>query len=164
MGKSAEGDRVVAGLALVVVGLTIHALQRSGTLGEGLIVLTIGALLMAGYVYRPGDLMLVPSCVLLGLAASILARPQLAPYGSPRLIGLGAGFVAIWTLGRYRERKHRVWPLIAGSILLFVGIRDSQRLVEQARERWPLMLVAIGLLLVLAGLIGSGSRSGNGAK
>ena len=65
------------------------------------------------------------------------------------LLGLGVGFLAIYIIARLYERESHWWPLIPGSILTFIGIPKTEEIWAFMRSNWPLILVAIGLLILI---------------
>ena len=69
-------------------------------------------------------------------------------------LGLGVGFLSIWLLGTLlRMPEARFWPLIPGGILVFVGLAAmGGSVADLLRYAWPIVLIAVGLLVIVGGL------------
>lgn len=158
-------SKVVAGLALISIGIVLFWLQRVQDLGSSAILVVIGSLFLAAYFYGRNFGFLIPGCLLLGLGAGSLMR-NMASTADARQIGLGAGFVAIFLIGAMYERKARWWPLIPGAVLLISAFSFGARVMQFLRSGgWPLLLVIVGVVILLGALGGGGGgkRSRKGA-
>jgi hypothetical protein len=152
----ASQARRLGAATLVGIGagsLALRALDVTPA-GAAVIVLAVGlALLVAHLVTRMYGL-LVPGGILTGLGAGLVASQQLATAttsGSGLMVlGLGLGFLSIWVIGGLlRVDRHHWWPLIPGGILALIGgsvLADVQGI--QVTEAWPVILVAVGLLVL----------------
>lgn len=138
-----------AGLVLIAVGLGLFLLDRFEGIGDEAILLVIGSAFLIGYFVQKRYGLLIPAGVLLGLGAGGAVDRRLNDYGDPTVIGLGAGFVAIFLISRIYEGKAHWWPLIPGGVLLAVGIPQGERLFDWALDNWQLILVAVGVLLLI---------------
>lgn len=138
-----------AGLVLIAVGLGLFLLDRFEGIGDEAILLVIGSAFLIGYFVQKRYGLLIPAGVLLGLGAGGVVDRRLNDYGDPTVIGLGAGFVAIFLISRFYEGKAHWWPLIPGGVLLAVGIPQGERLFDWALDNWQLILVAVGVLLLI---------------
>lgn len=141
--------RMHAGLVLIAVGLGLFLLDRFEGIGDEAILLVIGSAFLIGYFVQKRYGLLIPAGVLLGLGAGGAVDRRLNDYGDPTVIGLGAGFVAIFLISRIYEGKAHWWPLIPGGVLLAVGIPQGERLFDWALDNWQLILVAVGVLLLI---------------
>lgn len=113
----------VAGVILIAIGCVIAAVTWFGAGGE-IAVLVIGLVFLVVYAVSRTYGFLIPGGIMTGLGLGILAQP-LFPSGydgAPVLIGLGAGFVAIYVVDELVTRKvNRWWPLVPGLGLLTIG-------------------------------------------
>jgi len=160
---------LVIGLILILVGVGLFIEQfLTGWASEALVIALIGAALLIGYFATRKYGLLIPACILLGIALGTVGKEAAALAGSGRwggflqwgdlsVVGLGVGFVAIYIIDRlYRGNSHW-WPLIPGGILIFVGLGLlSERFAQVLAIAWPLLLVLVGLFLLLGafGLLG----------
>ena len=147
--------QVAAGLALIVLGGVLLALERldSGDHGHLLLIL-IGGVFVAGYLYKRAFGLLIPGALLLGIGGG-LAFDDL--YAGPFVdaesvaLGLGLGFVLIYVASLLVERQNRWWPLIPGGVLVIASLPD-QVWVDDVLDFWPLAVIAIGVLLIFRGV------------
>jgi hypothetical protein len=74
---------------------------------------------------------------------------------NPNFVGLGIGFLAIFTIDKLYRGTTSWWPLIPGFILLFMGLETrGMNMGTLLSKGWPLALVIVGILY-LTGKIGS---------
>ncbi|NKB88355.1 MAG: hypothetical protein GKS06_09055 [Acidobacteria bacterium] len=146
---------VVAGLLLIVAGLSMFFL-RDVVETRVLMFLLIGTAFIAAFFYEREYGFLVPGGIMVGLGLGLVAENYMSlPFENPTATGLGAGFLLIWALDTMVTRTGGWWPLVPGGILVIVGsgfMVDGVRWVF--RDGWPLVLVALGILLVARGLMG----------
>jgi len=158
--KVQSRSRVVSGILLIVLGLGLFGLQYVEPLSQSAILLLLGGLFVAAYLYGRSYLLLVFGGILLGLGAGSYGQRYLYVWGEFSRIGLGAGFVAIYLIALLRERRSHFWPLIPGAILILLGFGKWHRVwTFLFSDGWPLIFVIIGVM-VLLGLLG---RSGKKA-
>jgi hypothetical protein len=150
-------EPLVLGIILVAVGvggLVVSIAPASG----GWVLLTIGLTLITLFAFTRAYGALIPGGILSGLALGILAT-ELGPWtvdGGLIVAGLGVGFISIWVIGllAHVEEQHP-WPLIPGTILLTVGTLLSMGdATTQILSYWPLVVIAIGLVVLGRGLLG----------
>ena len=140
--------RLVPGLALIVVGLVLLLMQFY-EFGPGHVLIILGLVLLATYLFIRNDALLIPGPILSGLGLGILFGR--APFREDvmMLLGLGCGFLAIYTVRRILVGYSHWWPLVPGGILVLLGVVESlpqgQLLIERG---WPILLIAIGLGLL----------------
>lgn len=150
--------RVTAGAVLIAVGFAFWALERVEGFGDELILAVLGIAFLAGYLWRRAYPLLVPAGILLGLTAGIYLDDVVAPGVEGVVLGLGCGFLFIYLVSLAYERRNTWWPLIPGAALILFSIPVTEEWAERAFENWPLLLVAAGVLLVLAGAASSKRR------
>lgn len=163
-----ETRRMTAGAVLIAVGLAFYALQRVEGLGGEIVLAVLGLAFLAGYLWRRAYPLLVPAGILLGLTAGIYLDDVLAPSIEGVLLGLGCGFLFIWLVSLAYERRNVWWPLFPGGALVLFSLPVTEEWAERLFEHWPLLLVGVGVLLVVAGFVRSKTRpetarSGDGA-
>jgi hypothetical protein len=151
-----QRQQIIAGIALVVLGLAFWGL---GGLGHTGIFLLVGGLFLAAYLYRREFGFLVPACLMLGLGLGLVTGGWLDELGQPSLLGLGTGFVAITLVGAIYERRWRWWPLAPGAGLVVLGLPRSQELFRTTFSHWPWLLVVLGVAIVIAALLRPGTGS-----
>lgn len=144
-----DRQKLTAGIVLVLFGLGFFLVQRLDTIGHEVITLIIGAAFLVAYFFQKAYGLLVPAGVLLGLGTGQLLQGQYwwANEGIP--LGLGVGFLAIYVIARLYQGASHWWPLIPGTILVIVGLPRTARVFRVLLEYWPLVLVAIGLIVLV---------------
>jgi hypothetical protein len=150
--SSPRGQRVLAGLTLIVIGLLLFALNRVEAIGPAAVVVVCGLLLLGLYLMRRQYAVLIPACLLLGGGGGSLGQDMLQNIGSPLYLGLGAGFVAVYLIALVVERCSHWWPLIPGVILIVSGLHQTELVVGYLFDNWPLLLVIIGVIVILSSL------------
>ena len=132
-------------MALIALGLALWTVQRFEGLERSAIFFLVGGAFLAVYFYRREFGLLIPGGIICGIGVGMLEAV-------PMLVGIGCGFVGITLVATIYERRFEGWPLIPGTILILVGLRELE-ILEYAFENWPLILVVIGVL-ILFGAIG----------
>jgi hypothetical protein len=145
---------IVAGLALIVVGLALYFLRDSMET-RVLMFLLMGSAFIAAFLYERAYGFLVPGGIMLGLGVGLMAEDwSWFPIAQPPPFGLGLGFLLIYVLDSLITREGGWWPLIPGGVLVLVGIDLQREFLRWAfNDGWPLAIVALGLFLVLRGLL-----------
>lgn len=160
------GAYVVAAV-LIVLGMIGLAADYLG--GDQVIVLAVGLVFLAVYLWNRRYGFLVPGGILTGLGAG-LAAGMASGGAEPVLVpaGLGAGFLLIYALDLLVSGGvERWWPLIPGSILLVFGPFDGAGAsgAPRAAAFWPpLVLVAFGILIVAGLTWRRGGRRGKSSS
>ncbi len=151
--------RMIAGAVLILLGVAFFAMQFFGGLGASAILFVVGLIFLVAYFYTRTYGFLIPGCILAGLAlGQVAARGGLFAVNGLSGIGLGIGFLAIFVIDWLYTRNMRWWPLIPGGIITLGGIASAnEKLQELLSKGWPLILVAIGLV-ILAGAFGLTGR------
>jgi hypothetical protein len=162
--RNGRDPRRVTGVVLIAIGLALFVLQIATETTVTIMFLVGGAIFIAGYFSRRSYGLLVPGCLLVGMALGQLGEEYVDSLRNPTLIGLGIGFLAIFAVDRIHSGQTSWWPLIPGFILFFMGL-DTGRLDMGIvlSKGWPLILVFAGLLY-FTGRIGSRHRGGGGGR
>jgi len=154
--------RVIAGLTLIVLGLALYALDLVEGLGQAAVFFLVGGAFLAAYLARREYGFLVPAGILLGLGVGKVGQDTVLAFADkPIPFGLGCGFIAIWLIALLYERRSQWWPLIPGTVLILVGLPDTDELFGYLFGHWPLLLVVAGVIVLLIALLSPG-RQGEG--
>ena len=145
----ADRQKFTAGAILILFGLGFFLLQRFEGIGTEVVLLIIGAAFLVGYFYQKVYGLLIPACILLGLGFGELLENRFWWANEGTQLGLGLGFVTIYVIARLYERQSHWWPLIPGVVLILVGLPRTARVFRVLLENWPLVLIAIGLLVLI---------------
>ncbi|MBL7149678.1 MAG: hypothetical protein ISS80_06350, partial [Candidatus Cloacimonetes bacterium] len=65
--KKSEKGKLIAGLILVLLGLSLSGINIFAGFGENLFLLLLGGLFIAWYFYKNAYGLLIPGCILVGL-------------------------------------------------------------------------------------------------
>ena len=145
-------DPLVGGLVMVIIGAVLLVAQFYPDLGR-YAVLVIGVGLLAVFVVNRAYGALVGGSIVSGVGVGVvLGSSYSGDYaGAAVLVAIGAGFLFILVVSYLlRLRERHMWPLIPGSILVAIGGAlalggDAQNLIAY----WPLILIAIGVVLMI---------------
>ena len=144
------------GLFLIGLGAFLLLVQTT-SLGSEAVVAVIGAAFVVAYFAKRIYGFLVAGGIMLGLGLGILWQVETGSDGAV-LIGLGLGFVSIWVIGNLmRDEVRHWWPLIPGGIIATVGVlveAEQTGFLRSYGDLWPLILVVIGAILLLAQMAG----------
>jgi hypothetical protein len=145
---------VATGLMLIVLGLGLYWMQFLGETGESILLLLMGGLGIAAYLYTRCRFLLVLGCIVFGAGIGSFGERQFFFYGEFSKIGLGIGFILIYLIAFAYERRAHWWPLIPGGVLLLLGFQSWRRFWTflLTEKGWPLILVIIGGLILLGTL------------
>jgi hypothetical protein len=153
-----RSQRIVSGLSLIVAGLALYVLRGVEGFGQAAVFLVLGVVFLAAYFSRRAYGFLVPGCILVGLGAGLLLdEGRVVANGLP--LGLGLGFVAVFVIAWLYQRSSHWWPLVPGVALILLAVPHAERVVTFLVHNWPLILVAVGLLVLLGALRPTSSRS-----
>ena len=145
-----DRQKFIAGVVLVLFGLGFYMAQKLDALGSEVIMLIIGTAFLVAYFYQKAYGLLIPACILLGLGAgSTLQKANVWWANEGIQLGLGVGFLAIYLIARLYQKESHWWPLIPGSILTIIGVPKSAEIWAFLRAHWPLILVAIGIMILI---------------
>jgi hypothetical protein len=157
--KRTDLTQQMVGLLLILIGLGILAMNlfRIRLVGP-LILALVGAAFLVGYFSRRLYGLLIPGCLLLGLAIGSAGESVLKV--EITVLGLGLGFLAIYGIDLLYRRSTHWWPLIPGGILVLVGLTRFPGWSILPNIAWPLVLIVLGFLL-LANAMGWFGRKSN---
>jgi hypothetical protein len=148
VGRGVEGSSIGAGVLVVGLGLFLLFVQFVPD-GGMWIPFIIGLCFLAAFVVKREYGFLVVGSILAGVGIGIVLGRQVPGdlSGPVFMVSLATGFVAIWLISTLlRLPGSHWWPFIPGGILAFVGLLQ---LTDAAALRWwPLILVAIGLVII----------------
>ncbi|MGC9023833.1 MAG: hypothetical protein ACP5NB_03195 [Chloroflexia bacterium] len=139
MGNNSSAS-ILIGLGFLAVNL--FRIRLMGPLILGL----LGAAFLVGYFSRRLYGLLIPGCLLLGLALGSAGESVLK--AGLTVLGLGLGFLAIYGIDLLYRRSTHWWPLIPGGILVLVGLTQIPGWGVLSSMGWPLVLIVVGLLLL----------------
>ena len=139
-------------LVLVGAGLLIQAALPTYVTTGTVLLIAIGVALIAGWLFSGSWLAIIPGLLLLALGIANLIR-ELNIYTGPGItaLSLAVAFVLIWAIGMARDRPIR-WPLVAAGILGLIGLVQIVGKIATLPELnvfWPLVIVAVGVLLLI---------------
>jgi hypothetical protein len=147
------------GLALVVLGVLFLADEflPAVRVASSLVFLAIGVGLLGLWLLRRRSAALYAGTLITALAVPSLLRDLgLVVGGGWTTLSLGVGFLFI-ALVRYADRGGWGWQGWVGVILVLVGGASTTDLFS--RLGWPILLVAVGLLILARGGVrADGSR------
>ncbi len=151
---------LVGGALLIAIGLLVLLAQNIKTEALGLLFLPAlgGLFLVAGIVGRQAGL-IIPGGILtgIGLGAIFTQNPALAAtptaQGGVFFIGFAVGWFLITVLSKLFTHDTQWWPLIPGAIMALIGGAlmlggAALNVLEFAGRWWPLILVALGLIII----------------
>lgn len=134
-------NRMLPGLILIALGVLFLVGRLSGVIVLG----GLGAIFIVAYLITRKYGWLIPGCILAGLGLG-----ELLGWSS---LGLGLGFIGIFVIDLIVRGKSHWWPLIPGVIITLDALGDRANVVIAPLRGfitswWPLLLIAIGLLLL----------------
>ena len=134
-------NRMLPGLILIALGVLFLVGRLSGVIVLG----GLGAIFIVAYLITRKYGWLIPGCILAGLGLG-----ELLGWSS---LGLGLGFIGIFVIDLIVRGKSHWWPLIPGAIITLDALGDRANVVIAplrglVASGWPLLLIAIGLLLL----------------
>jgi hypothetical protein len=154
-----ESPALTIGAVLVVVGAVLLAYRFSDTLAAGGAPLVIGLGFVTWWAVGGGFGLVVPGGVLSGIGVGLILE-EAGFYGDAVPFGLGLGFLAIYVLDALRRREwSRWWPLVPGAVLVVVGLfGDTSAWESLGGFGWPLILIAVGVVVLVVALSRRGTR------
>jgi hypothetical protein len=163
-----RNDQWVGGAVLIAIGIALLLGKLFGDMGQ-FILLGIGLVLLLLFAVSRNPGTLIGGGIVTGLGAGVLVNMHTTGdiADAAVVLGLGFGFVGVWLVGYLMQiRATAVWPLIPGVILVIVGAGvaagpDGARLMEVV---WPVLLITLGVIVVIAGLRGRGQGSPGGGS
>jgi hypothetical protein len=145
--------QLVSGLLLIAVGAVMYyVLRAQDHLSIAALLVLLGTAFVGAYLYYRNYGYLVPGCLLCGFGAGRMWSATTFSVGDPTMIGLGAGFIAIYLVALLYQRKSPWWPLIPGCLLLLLGLGFKGG-IQYLFENWPLILILVGVILVVSAFV-----------
>ena len=144
-----DRQKFTAGVILILFGLGFYLVQRLEAVGTEVVMLIIGSAFLVGYFYQKAYGLLIPAGILLGLWLGDVLQGNFWWANEGTQLGLGIGFLSIYLIARIYQGQSHWWPLIPGIILVIIGVPKSTRIFSFLIDNWPLILVAIGLLVLV---------------
>jgi hypothetical protein len=154
-------NTLVGGALLVAIGLLVLLAQNIKVESLGLLFLPAlgGLFLIAGIVGRQVGF-IIPGGILtgIGLGAILTQNPQVATtetaQGGVFFIGFALGWFLITVLSKLFTCATQWWALIPGMIMALIGGAlmlggTALNVLEFAGRWWPLILVALGLIVIV---------------
>ena len=153
-------EALVGGTLLIAIGLLVLLAQNIKTESLGLLFLPAlgGLFLVAGIVGRQEGF-IIPGGILTGIGLGVIftQNPALAATetakGGVFFLGFAVGWFLITVLTKLFTRETHWWALIPGTIMFLIGGAlmlggTALNVLEFAGRWWPLILVAIGLVII----------------
>jgi hypothetical protein len=153
---------VAAGVVLILLGLALWWIKGVAGIGEAAAFFLIGGGFLAAYFYQKNHGYLVPAGILLGLGAGLIGDEFGFKRGASIALCLGLGFMAIFVIALIYERKNVWWPLIPGTALVLLALPDTEEIFRYLFDHWPLLLVIVGAIVLIAAFARPGTRSEGG--
>lgn len=160
-GRGQQSGRLIAGLALIVLGVFAFAGQfiDEGTSGRLFLVGLSLAFLVWGAAARIFGL-LIPGGILLGIGVgAFLIDGPFSWVGDPAQGGIfflafAGGWALITLASAVFTDRIRLWPLIIAAILGVIGLAllaggPVLTVLRSLENVWPIALIAVGLYLLL---------------
>jgi hypothetical protein len=154
-------NTMVGGALLVAIGLLVLLAQnvQAETLGLLFLPALGGLFLIAGIIGRQVGF-IIPGGILTGIGLGVIftQNPSLAAtetaQGGVFFIGFALGWFLIPVLSKLFTRETQWWALIPGAIMALLGGSlmlggAALNVLEFAGRWWPLILVALGLLIIV---------------
>ncbi len=147
--KNERKGQIIAGIILILVGLSISGLRLFVGFNQNSFMLLLGGLFIAAYFYKDSYGLLIPGCLITGIGLSSLNYGFFRHSSHFNTLGLGIGFFCIYIIDRINKGKTLWWPLIPGSILTLIGLSSSPfNLWRFVNVGWPVILIALGLWII----------------
>jgi len=148
--KNERKGQIIAGVILILVGLSIAGLRLFIGFNQNSFMLLLGGLFIAAYFYKDSYGLLIPGCLITGIGLSSLNYGFFKHSSQFNTLGLGIGFFCIYIIDRINKGKTFWWPLIPGVILTIVGLSISPfNLWKFFHIGWPVILIVLGLWIIL---------------
>ena len=147
--KRRDKGKIIAGIILILLGLSLSGINIFAGFRGNTILLLLGGLFIAWYFYNNAYGLLIPGCILTGLALSSIGNHYFwnSPYNSQ--LGIGIGFIAVFVIDLINNGKSHWWPLIPGGIMVFTALgQGAFGLRNLFRMAWPVILIILGLWII----------------
>jgi len=160
-------DQWVGGAVLIAIGAALLLGQYVGETGQ-FVLLGLGLVLLVLFAVSRNPGTLIGGGIVTGLGAGVLvaANTEGDVAGAAVLFGLGFGFIGVWLVGLLmRLPETSFWPLVPGAILVVVGmvVLAGSETAANFEMLWPLGLIALGVIVLVAAMRGRSPGSGGDA-
>jgi hypothetical protein len=153
-----RGQRVIAGLVLIGLGLFLYTLELYGGLGRTTVIFVAGAAFLGAYLASKTFGFLVPASLLLCVGAGDVIE-RFTGLDAASTLWLGIGFLGVTAFAWMYEGRRAVWPLVPGVLLVLFSVPRAWRVMADAiQDHWPLLLVVIGIAVLFGAFGGSAGR------
>ncbi len=157
---------LLAGGLLVAAGALLFVLIVSGISLLGVMILAPGVLLLAAAIgWRPFYFLYLPGLALTGWGGGMIVDRALHSPAYLSLVGLGLGLVIAWIVRRIQAGWAHRTPLVAGLLIgalgALAGLHHPWSVVWHG---WPLVLVALGVVLVVRAVLPARKAGGPTAR
>lgn len=162
-----RNDQWVGGAILIAIGLAFLAGQYVEDAGRFIVLaIGLGLLVVFAVTRNPGALIGggIVSGVGVGVLGASVTDGDVA--GAIVLFSIGGGFAFVWLVGTLlRFEETRLWPLIPAAILILIGaaVLAGPETSSAVEDLWPVGLIALGIIVLLAGMRRRPSIGGPGA-
>lgn len=159
--KSEKKNTIVAGAALVIIGLVVLAGQLLDSPSIGLLILpTLALIFLAWGLIARTIGFIIPGGILAGISAGVFLMDKLAPEtqgeteGAIFMLAFAGGWALITLLSFATREGFQWWPLIPGGIMAAIGglllVGDAGvKVLELSQYLWPIALIVVGLAIIL---------------
>lgn len=154
-------EAAIGGTLLIAIGVLVLLAQNIQTETLGLLFLPAlgGLFLIAGIIGREGGF-IIPGGILTGIGLGVIftQNPALiateTAQGGVFFIGFALGWFLITVLTKLFTNETHWWALIPGAIMALIGGGlmlggAALNVLEFAGRWWPLVLVALGLVIIV---------------
>jgi hypothetical protein len=155
--KARNSGAYVGAAILIVIGLIALVANLGGSsYVYQSIPLVIGVAFLLAYSLTRQYGFLVPGGILTGVGAGVLTSSLSDPAagGAYVVLAIGLGFLLIFAVDVLVSRAtSRWWPVIPGGLMLLIGTgiaSDSEGVTRQLQVWSPVLLIALGVLILLA--------------
>ena len=152
---------LVAGVALIIIGLVVLAGQLLDSPNIGLLILpTLAIIFLAwGLITRTFGL-IVPGGILAGIGAGVFLMDMTAleTQGESEaaifMLAFAGGWALITLLSVFTTDRLQWWPLIPGGIMAIIGAlllsgEAGLKVLEFSEYLWPIAMIVVGLAIIL---------------
>jgi hypothetical protein len=147
-GGRVDRGPIAGGVIVIGIGLFLLFAQVVPDAGQW-IPLIIGLVFLGAFAARREYGFLVAGSIIAGVGTGIVLASSTAGTlaGAMIMLSIAGGFLAIWLIGTLmRLPESHWWPFIPGGILAFIGV--IQLSDAGILRWWPLVLVALGALII----------------
>ncbi len=154
-------NTLVAGLALIIIGLAVLAVQFIDTPNIGLLILPALAVIFLawGLLTRTFGL-IIPGGILAGIGTGAILIDMMAldaPGESEAaifLLAFAGGWALVSLLSVFTNDRFQWWPLIPGGIMAVISVlllagEAGLQVLELSQYLWPVALIVVGFAIIL---------------